>query len=227
MINTLPHFDEFATGRKAFRNQEGTWRDAEDGRLHGGSITEGSVDSTIAVAFDLEADGSYQFYYWIAAGTSHQEVMNANGNVLGDGPSAYFEKSSSHWTGWLGKQNTDLDALRRIGGKPLASLLIIRTQIDNGGAILAANDQDVTDRATDHYSYLWPRDGAFVANAFDRAGYPDISRAFFTLCQKIVHPRGYFLQKYNPDGTLASGWHAAWDKNRKRELCRSRKMRRH
>src|SRR4029078_5532904 len=43
LINTRPHFDEFATGRKAFRNQEGTWRDAEDGHLHGGSITEGSV----------------------------------------------------------------------------------------------------------------------------------------------------------------------------------------
>ncbi len=49
LINTQPHFNEFGTGRKAFQDQEGTWRDAEDGQLHGGAITEGSVDSTIAV----------------------------------------------------------------------------------------------------------------------------------------------------------------------------------
>src|SRR5215468_737169 len=46
LINTQPHFSAFATGRKAFRDQEGTWRDAEDGDLAGGTITEGSVDST-------------------------------------------------------------------------------------------------------------------------------------------------------------------------------------
>ena len=219
LINTLPHFDEFATGRKAFRNQEGTWRDAEDGHLHGGSITEGSVDSTIAVAVELEAAGTYELYYWIAGGTNHQEVMNANRDLLADGPPVYLEKSSRHWNEWLGTQSKDVSSLP----EPIAdlyrrSLLIIRTQIDNGGAIIAANDHDVTDRATDHYSYLWPRDGAFVANALDNAGYGELSQAFFVLCEKIVHERGYFLQKYNPDGSLGSGWHAYWDKDLKREL---------
>jgi GH15 family glucan-1,4-alpha-glucosidase len=91
------------------------------------------------------------------------------------------------------------------------SLLIARTQIDNDGAILAANDSDVTERATDHYSYLWTRDGAFVANAFDLAGYSHLARAFYDFCGRIVHPKGYFLQKYNADGTVASGWHPAWN----------------
>ena len=49
LINTEPHFNSFATGRKAFRDQEGTWRDAEIGVLRGGPITEGSVDSTIGL----------------------------------------------------------------------------------------------------------------------------------------------------------------------------------
>jgi hypothetical protein len=40
----------FATGRKAFRGHEGTWRDAEDGVLAEGAITEGSVDSTVGRA---------------------------------------------------------------------------------------------------------------------------------------------------------------------------------
>src|SRR6185369_612128 len=49
LINTQPSFERFATGRKAFGSQEGTWRDAEDGELSGGAITEGSVDSTLSV----------------------------------------------------------------------------------------------------------------------------------------------------------------------------------
>jgi len=219
LINTLPHFDEFATGRKAFRNQEGTWRDAEDGHLQGGSITEGSVDSTIAVGAELDGGSTNEFYYWLAAGTTHLQVKRDNQHVLEEEPSSYFEKCDQHSKKWLGKQRNDLSSLP----EPLVnlyrhSLLIVKTQIDNGGAIIAANDHDVTERATDHYSYLWPRDGAFVANALDRAGYDDLSRSFFVLCQKIVHERGYFLQKYNPDGTLGSGWHSYWDKDLKREL---------
>ena len=96
--------------------------------------------------------------------------------------------------------------------------MIIRTQIDHGGAILAANDSDVAERATDHYSYLWTRDGAFVANALDLASYSRLARCFYDLCGKIVHPRGYFLQKYNPDGTVASGWHSQWNAYEQRSL---------
>ena len=41
LINTEPHFHSFTTGRKAFRDQEGTWRDAEDGELNGFSDYRG------------------------------------------------------------------------------------------------------------------------------------------------------------------------------------------
>ena len=98
------------------------------------------------------------------------------------------------------------------------SLLIVRTQIDSGGAIIAGNDSDVTERATDHYSYLWPRDGALVAHALDMAGYSNLTRSFFNLCGRIIASEGYFLQKYNPDGSLASGWHAWWNPRTKERL---------
>jgi len=38
------------------------------------------------------------------------------------------------------------------------------------------------------------------------------------LCREIVHERGYFLQKYNPDGSVGSGWHSYWDKNGKKPM---------
>lgn len=219
LINTAPHFDEFATGRKAFRNSEGTWRDAEDGTLHGGAITEGSVDSTISVHFDLNPNGSFEFFYWIAAGASHEQVAQSNLNMLETGPQEYLEKAVRRGKRWLGKGNQEFgDLPAPVVDLYKRSLLIIRSQIDRGGAIIAANDHDVTDRATDHYSYLWPRDGAFVANALDRAGYGDIAQNFFELCARIVDKGGYFLQKYNPDGTVGSGWHAYWDTHRKKPL---------
>ncbi|MEP6787037.1 MAG: glycoside hydrolase family 15 protein [Acidobacteriota bacterium] len=219
LINTAPHFDAFSTGRKAFRDQEGTWRDAEDGRLNGGAITEGSVDSTIGVHLALKGGGSSEFHYWIAAGTSHAEVARLNRLVLDRRPEKYLAYTENYWQAWVNKNDTEFGELpASVVDLYKRSLLIMSTQIDDGGAILAANDSDVTERATDHYSYLWTRDGAFVANALDIAGYPEITWRFFDLCGRIAHPKGYFLQKYNPDGTVASGWHAAWDIQGKRQL---------
>lgn len=212
LINTYPHFDSFSTGRKAFRDQEGTWRDAEDGVLNGGAITEGSVDSTIGVMCPLAAGEGKEFYYWIAAGTTHERVAALNDLVLKRGAERLLAYTDNYWRVWANKNEADLSSLPdRIVDLYTRSLLVVSTQIDDGGAILAANDWDVTERATDHYSYLWTRDGAFVANALDAAGYPELSRAFFEFCSGISHQNGYFLQKYNPDGTVASGWHASWD----------------
>jgi len=219
LINTAPHFDVFSTGRKAFRESEGTWRDAEDGVLTGGTITEGSVDSTVGLHFNLEARGAYEFFYWIAAGTSHAEVSRLNEHVLEQTPQNFLNYTENYWRAWVNKNAVDFaDLSPEIVELYKRSLLIIRTQIDNGGAILAANDSDVTIRATDHYSYLWTRDGALVANALDLADYPSLTRKFFELCGKIVSKEGYFLQKYNADGTVASGWHAAWDTFAKKPL---------
>jgi GH15 family glucan-1,4-alpha-glucosidase len=219
LMKTAPHFDSFATGRKAFRELEGTWRDAENGELSGGAITEGSVDSTIGVHFTLEALGTYEFFYWIAAGTSYAEVTALDRHVIDRHPQKYFDYTTNYWRVWVNKNDTDLSALPdAVSRLYKRSLLIIGTQTDSGGAILAANDSDVTERATDHYSYLWTRDGALVANALDMAGYAAMSRKFFDFCSRIIHPDGYFLQKYNPDGTVASGWHAAWDVAGRRQL---------
>ncbi|MBC7901741.1 MAG: glycoside hydrolase family 15 protein [Saprospiraceae bacterium] len=219
LINTEPHFDAFSTGRKAFRDQDGTWRDAEDGELRGGPITEGSVDSTLGLHFTLEAEGDFEFFYWIAAATSYDEAAKLNKHTLERRPQRYIEQTENYWRAWVNKNETDFaDLPQKIVDLFKRSLLIARTQIDNDGAILAANDSDVTERATDHYSYLWTRDGAFVANALDLAGFSHLARKFFDFAAGIVHPNGYFLQKYNADGTVASGWHAAWDVQGKKQL---------
>jgi GH15 family glucan-1,4-alpha-glucosidase len=204
--------ETFATGRKAFQGAEGTWRDAEDGRLAESAITEGSVDSTIGRRLLIEAGASVEMFYWIAAGTSYHEVAQLNQKAREAHPRELIRRTSDYWRAWVNKNEMDFGNL---GADVIElfkrSLLVVRTQIDAGGAIIAANDSDVTLRATDHYSYLWPRDGALVAYALDLAGYSNITRSFFDLCGRIITDEGYLLQKYNPDGTLASGWHAWWD----------------
>lgn len=216
LINTFPHFDDLSTGRKAFRDLEGTWRDAEDGILHGSTKTEGSVDSAIQVTVTLSPGEKAEFYYWIAAGVSYGEVTRLNDHVLQRGAEDYFNFTENYWRAWVNKSDKDLSGLSAEARDLYKrSLLVMHTQIDKHGAIIAANDWDVVNRATDHYSYLWTRDGALIANALDMAGYRHIARKFFQLCGEIVDDRGYFQQKYNADGSLASGWHIAWDKHTK------------
>lgn len=212
LMATYPRFDSFATGRKGFGDQEGTWRDAEDGELHGGTITEGSVDSTIGLRLNLEPQVSSEIFYWIAAGTNYTEVSKLNTIILDRGPDVYLDHTGNYWRVWVNRRDIDLpDLPPDVVDLYKRSLLVIRTQSDHDGALIASNDSDVTARATDHYAYLWPRDGAFVANALDRAGFSYITRNFFDMCSRIVNDNGYFFQKYNPDGTVASGWHSLWD----------------
>ena len=87
------------------------------------------------------------------------------------------------------------------------SLLIINSQIDHGGGIVAANDTDISVIARDTYSYVWPRDGALVSSALMHAGHAGAPERFLAFCARVVSPNGYLRHKYNPDGSLASTWH--------------------
>ncbi|UUZ83238.1 glycoside hydrolase family 15 protein [Paenibacillus sp. P26] len=87
------------------------------------------------------------------------------------------------------------------------SLLIVRTQTDVNGAIIAANDSDIMQSNRDHYSYMWPRDGALIAYAMTMAGYQGMITPFFHFCANALSPEGYLHHKYNPDGTVGSSWH--------------------
>jgi glucoamylase len=212
LTNTAPRFEMFATGRKGVPGSEGTWRDAEDGFLSQTAITEGAIDSTVGVRLNLASNGEQEIFYWICAGKSQNEVCDLDRVVNRATPAKILTETENYWRAWVNKNEINFgDLSPEIVELFKRSLLVVRTQIDNGGAILAANDSDVALRATDHYSYLWTRDGALVAYALDLAGYSILTRSFFDLCGKIIHDAGYFAQKYNPDGSLASGWHAAWD----------------
>ncbi len=199
---------EFTCGQKEVGGLEGTWRDAEDGQLQHHPIAQGTVDSTVGVRLDLDAGAQAVVHYWIAAGKVYQEVRRINQTVLAKTPDLLIDRTRDYWRLWANKEEFDFEGLPEdIVRLFKRSQLILRTQIDNGGAILAANDSDIIHVNRDTYSYCWPRDGALAAYALTKAGHSGISRRFFQFCADIIHQDGYFLHKYNPDGSLASSWH--------------------
>lgn len=199
---------EYACGRAGIGGAEGTWRDAEDGILSMSPIAQGAVDSTIAIPVALEPLGTTTVLYWVCAGRKYSEVRALDEAVRRESASKVLARTASYWYTWAHKGNVDLEELpEEIVELYRRSLLIVATQCDRDGAVIAANDSDVQWGHNDHYAYMWPRDAAFVCDAMDRAGYPEITRKFLRFAVDVIKDEGYFLHKYNPDGSLASMWH--------------------
>src|SRR6266849_4003822 len=201
----------WATGKKETGGSEGTWRDAEDGELGRNPIAQGSVDGTIALHLpDIPAGGSGVAYHWLAVGPNMGTVTELEMLLCERGPETFMTRTHNYWHSWVNKDKQDfadlpaplIDLYKR-------SLLVLRTQIDYDGAIIAANDADVEHFSNDSYSYMWPRDGALVANALSHARYSEITRGFYDFCNSVLTQGGYLLHKYNPDhswGSSCQSW---------------------
>lgn len=208
--------DQWAVGIKDVGDREGSWRDAEDGELSGNAVAQGSVDSVAALHLKVESGKQASAWWVMTVGSDYEEVTRLYKAVLNKGPIEYLRRTAAYWQLWASKEERPcaesphfLDLYRR-------SLLILRSQIDNGGAILAANDFDIAQFNRDTYSYLWPRDGALVASTLIDAGYSEISRRFFDFCHRVITSHGFLLHKYTPDGALASSWHGWFAEGQKR-----------
>jgi glucoamylase len=200
--------DQWSIGTKRMGGAEGTWRDAEDGRLGMNAISQGSVDATIGFDLKLEPKGEQMVTSWLACGDSYDNVRRLHRIVWDRGPEKMLSRTEAYWRLWAHKELIDLSPLpESVRWLFYRSQLILRTQVDNRGAILAATDSDVAHYAGDHYAYCWPRDGALVAQALILAGQSELSRSFFKYCAQVIHKSGYFLHKYTPAGHLASSWH--------------------
>jgi GH15 family glucan-1,4-alpha-glucosidase len=199
----------FAIGQKDAPGKEGTWRDAEDGDLSRNPVAQGSIDSVGMLKTIVPANGSSTVTFWLAAGKSYDEVRELDKLVRERTPASFLARTKDYWRLWANKDESIADHVSpELARLYKRSTLVIRTQVDNRGAIIAGNDSDVLRFNRDTYSYLWPRDGALVADALDLAGYGEVTRRFFYLCGDLMTREGYLLHKYNPDGSLGSSWHA-------------------
>ena len=203
-----PGLDQYAVGTAETRALRGTWVDAEDGVLSAHPVAHGSVDSAIGVHARVEPGRASPLFYWLCTGTSMNEVTALHRRVRAHGPGALLDQADQIYRVWVTKSRIDfadlppvvVDAFKR-------SLLVLRTQIDNRGAILGSCDSDIYAFNHDSYAYAWPRDGAFVSIGLDAAGYYGVTRRFFRFCERAIAPEGFLFHKYHPDGTLGSTWH--------------------
>ena len=199
---------QYAVGQKGIVGREGTFRDAEDGILSGNPIAQGSVDSVIGLTLTIDGLGSGQAAFWLAAADNWQEARRLDNLVKYKLPQYLIQRTAYFWQLWVRKETPPLQLVPdNLAALYRRSLLILSTQIDWQGGILAATDSDVIQFNRDTYAYIWPRDGALAAHALDLTGYPVYAERFFEFIAKIIDPAGYLCHKYNPDGTLASSWH--------------------
>ncbi len=199
----------FACGRRGASGSPSIVDSTNNGELSGAASAWGSPHSTIAIWLELPAKRATNAYYWMAAGTTYEEVANLNLEVHNISPEKLIKRSSKYWETWIHKDSLQLQGLpESVTDIYNRSLLILRTQIDNHGAIIAANDSDIIRFGKDTYSYMWGRDGAFVAAALSKAGYSHTCMKYFDFCTSILSDEGYLFQHYHPDGSLASNWHS-------------------
>ncbi len=199
---------QFACGQKEFEGKQGTWVDAEDGVLSGNAISEGSVDSVLGLTFIVPSGQTKSGSYFMVAGEDYKSVDKLQNLVKSRGVPRLIQRTADYWRLWATKEKKDYGDLSE-GVQKLyrRSLLSIMTNVDSHGGIIAGNDTDLLRFNRDTYSYIWPRDGALVAMTLDNAGYWEPASRFYILCSELISGRGYFLQKYNPDGSFASSWH--------------------
>ena len=85
--------------------------------------------------------------------------------------------------------------------------MIIKSNIDKRGAVIASTDSAMLNYWRDNYAYCWPRDGAYVLWPLIRMGYKDEPYRFFEFCRRALNAGGYLMHKYRADGALGSSWH--------------------
>ncbi len=199
---------EYAAGQKEAFGKEGTWKDAEDGVLTKNPIAQGSVDSTVSFSLEVEPKASSIIYYWIACGENLQEVKVLDLSAKRRTVEQLLLETENYWSAWINKQNLNLNVLpKEISRMFKSSLLIMRSHVDNHGGIISSCDSDVLQFNRDTYSYVWPRDAAICAIAFDMAGFQGVSELFFQFCDRTISDEGYFRHKYWTDGSVGSSWH--------------------
>ena len=171
-------------------------------------IAQGDVESMITTDISLSPGEDVERTYYMCAGETVDEVESLQGQFCGAGAETHITHADMCQRGWVEANDVNCEMFEEdLTAFFQRSLLIIKTQFDSDGAILAANDSDNLRYNRDTYSYMWPRDGALVTTALIEAGYPHMTEDFFTFCEDVIYHEGCLLHKYNPNKTLGSSWH--------------------
>ncbi|MCA9373147.1 glycoside hydrolase family 15 protein, partial [Candidatus Woesebacteria bacterium] len=201
--------DDYTVGAYEFDDKEGSFRDAEDGHLGKNAVEHGSVDSVVRFSAQCQPKEKARIFYWICAGHSLEQAYALNAIVMQKTPAAMLHSTEAFWHSWLKTNQFDTAILTKEQKKLFdTSLFILRCHTDNRGSIIASADSAMIEYGKDDYSYMWPRDAAFICSTLARAGFDEVTKPFFLFCKEVLHPDGYLHHRYRPDKSLGSTWHS-------------------
>ena len=201
--------DDYTVGAYQYEGKEGSYKDAEDGHLTKNAVEHGSVDSCVRLCASCSGGTKTRLYYWIAAGETIEGALVLNQLVKDKHPEALLHSTESYWQAWLKTKEFDLTGLSDEQRKLFdTSLFILRCHMDNGGSIIASADSEMIEYGKDDYSYMWPRDAAYIVTTMAKAGFPETVKPFFEFCKSVLHPDGYMHHRFRPDQSLGSTWHS-------------------
>lgn len=201
-------FDQYTVGLFGIEGHEGTYRDADDGELSFSNVEHGQVDSALRFRFEIDPQSSARASYWVAAGKSIRDALYVHKHTGESSIGKHLDEVDRHWKDWLRPAKEAASRLKpEYRDSFLRSALILKSQIDKRGAIMASTDTAMLNYWRDAYAYSWPRDGAYIVWPLIRMGYVDEPRRFFEFCKRGLHPSGYLMHKYRADGALGSSWH--------------------
>lgn len=201
-------FDQFSVGNYGIEGKEGTYRDAEDGQLDGGTVEHGGVDSVLRFSSEHQSTQTKTYNYWIVAANAQYSAAAVHERIKKDSLVSRLQTTRTYWHSWLSQGSNQL---HQLDGSTInfvkKSLMIIKAHCDKHGGIIASADSSIYNYGRDYYSYVWPRDGAYALWPLIRLGYYEEARRFFNFCKDVMTPEGYMEHKYQPDRAIGSTWH--------------------
>lgn len=201
-------FTQFSIGLFGIEGHEGVYRDAEDGILSGNVVEFGQVDSVIGFNLHVKALDSTRVHYWLVAAKKQEEAIGLHTKLQRIDINERFDRTADYWRRWLEPAEKHIaDLPKDLQSQFRNSLLIVKSQIDHQGGVIASTDTTMLNYWRDAYAYCWPRDGAYTMWPLLRLGYKTELKNFFAFCRQGLHPEGFLLHKYQPDGAIGTSWH--------------------
>ena len=201
-------FDDYSVGIFGREGKEGTFRDAEDGELMKNNVEHGMVDSVMGFTLTVKANSSRRVHYWISAGRSEREAKRINDTIKQNGLLHHVLATANWWSSWIKPAKQLAEKLpEEYRDSFIRSSLIVKSQIDSHGAVIASTDTTMLNYSRDAYAYCWPRDAAYVLWPLLRIGYTEELLRFFAFARRGLDDGGYLGHKYQADGSLGPSWH--------------------
>jgi oligosaccharide amylase len=204
-----PPFDDAVCGEHTLKGLQGTYVDAEDGRLEGRKIAHGAADSVMQWNVDIPADASALVRIFVAIGHGPTAVHRMQEEVHNRGANRFERESRVYWRGWVARHMSerDLGLGERVRALSRASVLVLKYLTGANGSIIASPDTRSLVVGGDTYNYCWWRDGGYVAEAMDGARLREDAGRFLRFAQRCQNPNGSFFHRHFPDGEVGSTWH--------------------